>query len=104
MISTFAHIMAQVAADNPALYQYGPLGIICAFFMWRDVARDKEREKERKEFLSEIRGLSHRIDGMSKAQLMDICSRENAGTHLYRYAKEAIAKIDAREVKDGLTA
>lgn len=93
-------VLAQVLADNPALYSYGPLGIICAFFMWRDVNRENARDRERTNFISEIRGLGHRIDGLAKVQLLELVESENAGTNARQYAREAIAKIDARAKSD----
>lgn len=94
------HLLAQIVAENPALYSYGPLGVICAFFMWRDVNRENAREKERAMFIFEIRGLGHRIDGLAKVQLLELVESENAGSNARQYAREAIAKIDARERVD----
>lgn len=93
-------LLVQIVADNPALYSYGPLGVICAFFMWRDVNRESAREKERAMFIFEIRGFGHRIDGLAKAQLLELVESENAGSNARQYAREAIAKIDARERGD----
>lgn len=89
-------LLAQVVEANPALYAYGPLGIICAFFMWRDVARDREREM----FMQTVRDVGHRVDGLTKALLVDMVNKENVGPKTKQYAVEAIAKIDARDNGD----
>ncbi len=91
------NLFAQIVAENPALYAYGPLGIICAFFMWRDVARDRERAA----FVDKLGDVGHRMDGLTKALLVDMIHRTDIGVTTKRYAVEQIAKIDAREVTDG---
>lgn len=77
--------LAQVSDLAPALLQYGPLGAMCLWFMFRC-----ER------LFGEISSLGHRIDGLTKALLVDMANRESCGIQTKVYAKEAIAKIDAR--------
>ncbi len=72
----------------PALYTYGPMGIVLGWFMFR-------AEK----FVAEIRSLSHRIDGLTRAMLVDMASRDSCGVATKKYANEAIAAIDARTKK-----
>lgn len=91
-LPTFLAVIAQLTTESPALYTYGPLGIMCAFFMWRDVARDKERAV----FIDEIRGLSHRIDGLTRQLMMEMIERGAAGEAMMDYIRDQIAKIDAR--------
>jgi len=80
------HTIAQTLADNSsALFAYGPLGIVCAWLMFR-----MER------VFTDLRDLSHRIDGLTRAMLVDMTERESAGPKAKEYAREAIAKIDAR--------
>ena len=81
--------LALAAEAAPVLLSYGPLGIMCAWFMWR-----AER------VFTEIRDLAHRIDGLTKALLIDMANRETCGVQTKAYAKEAIAKIDARAAKE----
>lgn len=84
-MNTFA-VVAQVAADNAGvLLTYGPLGAMCAWLMFR-------AEK----VFTEIRDLAHRIDGLTKALLVDMTNRDTCGAQTKLYAREAIAKIDAR--------
>lgn len=87
---------AQLAEANPALYTYGPLGIICAYFMWRDEKRSamfREHENRNAAWHQEI---LHRIDGLTRALLVDMMERENVGKQVRDYATQVIAKIDAR--------
>lgn len=82
-------ILAQLVQENTALYTYGPLGIFCAFFMWRDVV---ERQKDRTEY----RGLAHRIDGLTRQLMMEMVERGTVSDKTVVYLREQIAKIDAR--------
>lgn len=80
-------ILAQVAATDPAglLLAYGPMGVILAWFMLRG-----------EKLVVEIRGLSHRIDGLTRALLMDLVSRDSVGIQTKVQARAEIAKIEAR--------
>ena len=69
-----------------ALWIYGPMYAMLGWFMLRG-----ER------IMSEIRVLSHRIDGLTKAMLVDVLSRENAGSQTRQTAQEMLAKINTRE-------
>lgn len=80
-------LISQVAAVDPAslLLTYGPMGIILGWFMIRG-----------EKLVIEIRGLSHRIDGLTRALLMDLVSRDSVGIQTKAQARAEIAKIDAR--------
>lgn len=81
-----ASVLAQIAQDNAsALLAYGPLGVICAWFMFR-------AEK----LFGEIRALGHRIDGLTRALLVDLTERDSCGHRTKEFAQEEIAKIEAR--------
>lgn len=85
-MSTAFAVIAQAVSDNGSmLIAYGPLGIICGWFMLRC-----------EKLFTEIRGLAHRIDGLTRALLVDMINRESCGAQTKAYAQEAIAKIDAR--------
>jgi len=86
MISTLLAQAADVIPGPTALYTYGPMGIVLGWFMWR-------AEK----IFSKISDLGHRIDGLTKAMLMDLISRDNIGPHTKQLAREALAKIEARD-------
>lgn len=68
------------------LLVYGPMGLVLAWFMLRGEAVVKE-----------IRGLGHRIDGLTKALLVDVLSREHAGSKTREAAREMLDKIEDRE-------
>ncbi len=87
MISAIISQLSEAGA--PALLTYGPLGIILAWFMLR-------AEKG----FAKIGDLAHRIDGLTKALLVDMVDRDSAGPHVKQYARETIAKIDARNAKE----
>ncbi len=80
-------IIAQFAAVDPTsvLLTYGPMGVILMWFMIRG-----------EKLVVEIRGLSHRIDGLTRALLMDLVSRDSVGVQTKAQARAEIAKIDAR--------
>jgi len=86
--------LAQIATENAGpLLTYGPLGIVCAWLMWKI----ERMEKSMVESLGTRLGdLAHRIDGLTRAMLVDMTERESAGERTKEYAREAIAKIDAR--------
>ncbi len=79
-------LLAQTAAEMNPLAQFGLLGVVLGYFMYQGT-----------KLASEIRGLAHRIDGMTKALLMDLISRDSVGPHAKAEAQQAIAKIQARE-------
>lgn len=80
-----AYIIAQLEANAPALYTYGPMGVILGWFMWRG-----------EKLAGEVRSLAHRIDGLTRALLVDMMNRDSTGPAARRYAEEALAKISAR--------
>lgn len=94
--AVLAITMAQVADNPSALYAYGPLGIITCWLMYRDERRAIQiRENEVRE-AGHREDVMHRIDGLTKALLVDLVERETATQHAKDFAREAIARIDAR--------
>lgn len=88
-MSFIAQVAGQVLTDNgTVLLTYGPLGAICAWFMFR-------AEK----VTGELRTLAHRIDGLTRALLVDMTERDTCGINVKRYAREEIAKIEARNTE-----
>lgn len=86
-----AIIIAQVegvAAQSPALYAYGPLGIMCGWFMLRGEA-----------LIKEVRGYGHKIDGLRLALLAQAATSDGAGAGLRRMCEEEIARINAKGEK-----
>lgn len=82
--------IAQLVTENHSiLLTYGPLGAVCAWLMWR-------AEKTEAKIVNVLGDLAHRIDGLTRAMLVDMTERESAGERTKEYARQAIAKIDAR--------
>ncbi len=81
-------LIAELADNASPLLTYGPLGAICAWFMFRG-----------EKVAAKIGDLAHRIDGLTKALLVDMVNRENVGVKTKQYAVDTIAKIDARNSK-----
>ncbi len=77
--------IAQIASEYQPLAQFGLNGVMLGFFMYlmKDMPKD-------------IRTLAHRVDGLTRALLVDMAERESCGLHVKRYAREEIAKIDSR--------
>ena len=65
------------------------MGLMLAWFMLRG-----------EKLASKVADLAHRIDGLTKALLVDMIDRDTVGPHVKAYAKETIAKIDARAESD----
>lgn len=87
----------QAAEAVSPLYTYGPMGIITCWLMYRDERRATQvRETERHQFEQQS-DVMHRIDGLTKAILVDLVNRDGVGAHTKAYAVATIAKIDARE-------
>lgn len=81
-----ANLIAQAMPENfGLLLNYGPLGIVLMWFMLRF-----------EKLVVEIRSLSHRLDGLTKALLMDLVSRDSTGPATRAQAQQEIAKIEAR--------
>lgn len=78
--------LAQVSAEQGGvLLTYGPMGVVLAWFMWRG-----------EKLSGEIRSLAHRIDGLTRALLMDLVNRDSAGPATKAAAQAEITKIEAR--------
>lgn len=87
LASVMAIPMAQAVIESP-LAQYGLLGTVLAYFMYQGTKLG-----------GEIRSLAHRIDGLTRAMLMDMVNRDGVGSQTKRHAQDALNKIDAREDK-----
>jgi len=86
-----AVILAQVdgvAAAAPSLYSYGPLGIMCGWFMLRGEA-----------LIKEVRSYGHKIDGLRLALLASAAASDSAGPNLRKMCEEEITRINAKGEK-----
>ncbi len=72
------------------LLTYGPLGIILAWFMLR-----AEQKLER--IPQELRTLGHRLDGLTRALLADVISRDEGDHKAKDIAQKMLSEIEARE-------
>lgn len=80
------HLLAQAVPEltlTSALVIYGPMGGMLVWFMLT-VTRS-------------IKDLAHRIDGMTRAMLVDVISRDSTGVHARQTAHEMLAKIESRD-------
>jgi len=97
----FAAFLANVAATDltSSLLTYGPLGLFCAYMIWRDEKRTKEVADRDKLFgekfdsvIDEIRKVSHRLTGLSKGLMLDVATRPGVEQHIKRMAEDLLAK------------
>ena len=102
-----AQTLAQMAADLQPLTQYGLVGTVLGWFMYMATkvpaaihkASEDATGKIQVEFqnvMSELKSVSHRTDGLTRAMLMDLVNRDSIGPLTRAKAQEEIAKIDAR--------
>lgn len=70
-----------------ALLTYGPMGIMLVWLMWR-VEERFEKMADR------LETLAHRINGMTRAMLADILSRDSSGAAARKIAEEMLTKMD----------
>jgi hypothetical protein len=71
-IPVVAVVLGQADAPGSALSIYGPLGVICAWSMWRDEKRARENEKLREtisgmatEVRESLDGVAHEMRGVN---------------------------------------
>lgn len=65
---------------------YGPLGVICAWLMWRDERRDKTLREINEKQISALGTVAHKMNGLSRALIF------NAATHAPTGIKELAQK------------
>jgi len=103
LYATLAQLVADISS-NVELLTYGPLGVICAWFMGLTVFMGRKFVQETKDssdsMRTEIRTLAHRIDGLTRAMLVDTLSRENVGAVSKKFASEMLAKLEAQNQAD----
>jgi len=89
-------ILAQVPEVNwsAALFAYGPLGVMCAWLMLRS---ERKFDELGDKIITELKVLGHRMNGMTRAMLADVASRETTGTALKTLVHDELMKLDAEE-------
>ena len=76
--------------DLPAmLFTYGPLGIVLAWFMMRGESK-LDRVADR------LDRLAHKIEGVTRAMLADVISREDADSRAREIARNMLSELDAQ--------
>lgn len=72
---------------------YGPMGLICGWLMVR-------AEKKFDLVIAHLGRLSHRIDGLTRAMLADVLSRDSTGDVARKIAQEMLDKMDEADADD----
>jgi hypothetical protein len=88
------NVIAQAAADVAvsssgynALVIYGPMGIMLAWFAWR-------AENRLDDIVSSVRKLGHRIDGVTRAMLVEVVSRPDGNHKSKQIAQDLLEDIE----------
>lgn len=84
-----------------ALVIYGPMGVTLAWFMWRAEKKLEEvalrAEKRSDQVMEHLGRLSHRINGITKAMLMDVISRDNHHGAAKEAAQRMLVEMEASD-------
>lgn len=86
-----------------ALFQYGPLGVMCAWLMWREIKQqdridkqEERREERHQETQKEIRLQRKSIDDLIHVITIDIYSRPDVANRVAQDAKAIADAVKAR--------
>ena len=88
--------VAQVAADPAAvpflnaLITYGPMGLMLAWVLMRG-------EKKLDQVVERIDRLAHRINGITKAMLVDVISRDHYNGAAKEAAQRMLSEMEASQ-------
>lgn len=85
LLGQIASSPLSAVSPESVLIAYGPMGIMLVWFMWRFEALQ-----------GSFRSLSSRIDGMTKALLVDVMSRPTTGPNVRQAAGDMLAEMEAR--------
>ncbi len=102
-----AQVVSQMASDMQPLAQYGLIGTVLGWFMYMatkvpdaiykaSTEATEKMQEEMKKVQDEMRAGAHRVDGLTRALLMDLVSRDSTGIQTKAHARQEIAKIEAR--------
>ena len=99
------HFIGQIGMDaQPEIAGYGLLGTVLGWFMYLGTkvpsAIHKSSQEATDRVIAEIKPLAHRMDGFSKALLIDVLSRDSTRPAVRDLAQAELAKIDARQGRD----
>lgn len=85
-----------VVSGNPALYAYGPLGVMVAWFMLRGETFIKEVRKTREDTINELQNYGHKIDGLRIAMLVNTAENDQVSQKLRDFCRLEISRIQAK--------
>lgn len=87
-----------------ALLQYGPLGLICAWLMWREAKQqdriykqEERREQRHEETQREIRMQRQSIDDLVRMMGIEVLSRPHVQQRAAQDAQQIIDAVAARK-------
>lgn len=102
MIELLAIASADTAVFN-AIMQYGPLGVICGWLMWRELRQqerlfkiDERREARHEETQKEIRLQRQSIDDLVRMMGIEVLSRPHVAQRASQDAQQIIEAVNAR--------
>lgn len=102
MLLLLTTIPSDTAVLN-AIMQYGPLGLICAWLMWREVRQqerlykvDERREARHEETQKEIRLQRQSIDDLVRMMGIEVLSRPHVAQRAVQDAQQIIEAVKAR--------
>lgn len=96
--------IATMPADfTSALFQYGPLGLICAWLMWREAKQqdrqyrqEERREVRHEETQKEIRLQRKSIDDLIQMLGLEVLTRPEVAQRARHDAEQIVAAVKAR--------
>ncbi len=106
-MTIIAQTLAQMANDMQPLAQYGLIGTVLGWFMYMatkvpdaiykaSAEATEKMQDEMRAVAVRMDSLAHRIDGLTRAMLMDLVTRDSTGAQTKNQARSEIAKIEAR--------
>lgn len=90
MIAQAVDALTSASPTVAILVTYGPMGVVLAWFMIRGEAK-LQRVVDR------IDVLSHRINGVTRAMLVDVMSRDSSGTQARKFAQEMLERAEQQD-------
>lgn len=90
---TFAQLSESSGLPLPflnAIVVYGPMALMLYWFMWR-------AERKSEQVLEHLAKLSHRINGITKAMLVDVISRDNYNGAAREAAQRMLGEMEASD-------
>jgi len=80
--------------DHNLLTVWGPLGVICAWLMWRDERRDKIIRESADKNVVAMERVAHKLNGLSRALIFNAATHASPG--LKELAEKELAEMDRK--------